>query len=239
MVDTKMKYNKRNGDYIHKEYPKSCAPDDFWGQVKRTVNGVPVPQEQINMIVSAVNIGLKLNKDDVLLDIGCGNAALSHYFINSCSQIFGVDFSKYLISVAKANFEQQPYFTFEEMDAVQYVDWEPNPGRFSKALCYGCLPYLPPLDAVHVLRRLYENFWNIETVYIGNLPDRDRAHLFYRDDKCLEHELDDHTTSIGIWRSKAEMQKLAGDTGWHVRFHHMPRGFYAAHYRYDAVLTKQ
>ena len=226
-------------DYIHKEYPKTCDPDDFWGQVKRTVSGVAVSQAQIDMIVAAVTEGLSLKKDDVVLDIGCGNGALSHYFFDSCCQMFGIDFSEYLISVAKANFEKPPFYLFKEIDAAHYVDWEPETDRFTKALCYGCLPYLSHSDTEHVLYRLSEGFRNITTFYIGNLPDKDRAHLFYGKGQVLGGVLEDRTSPIGIWRTKEEMTELATNTRWNVRFHSMPDNFYAAHYRYDAVLSKK
>ena len=54
------------GDYIHKEYPKTCRPDDFWGQVKRTVHGKPVSQDQIDMIIYAIRNGLSLSHEDIL-----------------------------------------------------------------------------------------------------------------------------------------------------------------------------
>ena len=38
---------------FYKEHPKTCDPEDFWGQVKRTVNGKPIPQAQIDMIVES------------------------------------------------------------------------------------------------------------------------------------------------------------------------------------------
>jgi SAM-dependent methyltransferase len=232
------KSNISKGEYIHKEYPKTCAPDDFWGQVKRTVKGVAVSQAQIDMIIGAIKEGLCLSKEDVLLDIGCGNGALSRYFFNDCSQLFGVDFSEYLISVAKANFEKSPFYIFKEIDAVNYVDWELEAGRFTKALCYGCLPYLSFIEAEYVLRQLSERFFHITTIYIGNLPDKERAHLFYEDGTDLSGVLDDKTSPIGIWRSKEELTKLAFATGWSVKFHNMPADFYAAHYRYDAILSR-
>jgi hypothetical protein len=49
-------------NYIYKELPKLCEPDDFLGQVKRTVNGKPVSQEQIDIIIAAITNGLKLKK---------------------------------------------------------------------------------------------------------------------------------------------------------------------------------
>lgn len=227
----------RKSDYIHKEYPKTCAPDDFWGQVKRTVNGVPVSQNQIDMIVGAVRNGLSLDRKDVLLDIGCGNGALSRYFFNDCSQMLGIDFSKYLISVAKTNFENPPFFTFKESDAASYVNIEPEPARFTKALCYGCFSYLKFAEAEHVLRQISKRFLNIKTLFIGNLPDRERADLFYKKGTDFKSLLDDHTSPIGIWRSKEEMAKLAFDTGWDANFCTMPPDFYAAHYRYDVILS--
>jgi len=99
------KSNISKGDYIHKEYPKTCASDDFWGQVKRTVKGVAVSQVQIDMIIGAIREGLCLGEEDALLDIGCGIDALSHYFFQDCGQLLGIDFSEYHISVAKTNID--------------------------------------------------------------------------------------------------------------------------------------
>jgi SAM-dependent methyltransferase len=225
-------------DYIHKEYPKTCAPDDFWGQVKRTVNGVAVSQTQINMIIAAIREGLYLDKGDTLLDIGCGNGALSRYFFNNCNQLLGIDFSEYLISVAKANFEKPPSYFFKEIDAVSYVESEVETGRFTKALCYGCFPYLSFKDAESILRKISERFFNVTTIYVGNLPDKVRAHLFYKEGTDLRNVLDDNTSPLGIWRSKDEMAELAFATGWNAKFHDMPDDFYAAHYRYDAILSR-
>lgn len=66
--------------YRHLEFPKTKARDDFWGQISRTVNGEPVSEKDIGEIVTAIRQGLELESSDVVLDIGCGNGALSRYF---------------------------------------------------------------------------------------------------------------------------------------------------------------
>lgn len=93
-------------DSIYKQYPSAMAPGDFWRQIKRTVNGEPVSDEQISMIVSAIRDALAFSPEDQLLDLACGNGALSQYFFDECENFLGVDVSEILIDVAKRYFEQ-------------------------------------------------------------------------------------------------------------------------------------
>jgi cyclopropane fatty-acyl-phospholipid synthase-like methyltransferase len=223
--------------FDHNEHAKSRALDDFWGQVRRTINGVPVSDDQIKMIVDTIRSALNLKSDDSLLDIACGNGALSHLLFESCSKYRGVDLSEHLISVAKANFEILPQYQFTQQDAVEYVQAEPSPESFSKVLCYGSFSYLPQADAAEVLRILFEKFVCVQTVFIGNLPDRNLASEFYKKQPDVE-EVSDNCSQIGIWRTRSEFTKLANDAGWKVKFSTMPSEFYASYYRYDALLSR-
>ena len=38
-------------DHAHKVYPKQFERDDFWSQIKRTVNGKPVSEEDSVQII--------------------------------------------------------------------------------------------------------------------------------------------------------------------------------------------
>lgn len=227
-----------DSDYIYKELPKTKPRDDFWGQVSRSVHGKPVAQEQIDMIVKAVKEGLAFSHNDVLLDIACGNGALAAYFFADISEYYGVDHSDYLIGVAKEYFEKPPNIVFEAIDAASYIYKELNPGRFRKCLCYGSFAYFSFEDAERILKGLSERFSNIQTVYIGNLPDKERAHLFYPDGKDYSQLLEDRKSPIGIWRSRDEFVGLAHKTGWDIDFRMMPKEFFNAHYRYDVILRR-
>ena len=219
-------------------YPTTLHSKDYWGQVKRTVNGVPVSEAQIEMIVLAIEreLALKDGCFDKLLDIGCGNGALSALLFRKLSSFLGVDYSDFLISVAKRDFESLPDFRFEMADAMAYVLSESEPQRFNKVLCYGCFSYFP--EAESFLRVVHERFTKVERVFIGNLPDRDRAPLFYRDGLPGKDELENHDSKIGIWRSKEEFEALARRANWICHFSDMPEFFYASHYRYDVTLTR-
>jgi cyclopropane fatty-acyl-phospholipid synthase-like methyltransferase len=222
----------------YKEYPKTLDRDDLWGQVRRTVNGKPVPQEQIAMIVQAIRNELQLCTDDVVLDLACGNGALASHLIDDCGLIHGVDWSEYLIEVANSRFALPDKTTFLVDDAAHYVENEPDPGRFTKVLCYGSFSFFTEEDAVRVLTGLARRFVNVKRIFIGNLPDAARADRFYPTGRDYREELRNHTAAIGVWRSKAELRELARATGWEPKILVMPEAFYASHYRFDAILTR-
>lgn len=224
--------------FDHDEFAKSCQPDDFLGQTRRTVQGKPVSEEQIRMIIETITSKLAIKPDDGLLELACGNGFLSRFFFDSCSTYLGVDMSEYLISVAKKNFEKLPQYRFEMKGAAEYVHEEPHPERFSKVLCYASFCYFPAMDAADVLRTLHDKFTNVHTVFIGNLPDRERAAEFYKSRQPSTEELADCSTAIGTWRTRDEFKKLAGDAGWKVKFSTMPQEFFSSYYRYDVLLSR-
>jgi len=234
MTDEKPIYPKFNYD----THARTCAPDDFLGQTRRTVQGVPLPAEQINMIVEAVNFGLGLKSDDVLLELACGNGALSQFLFNSCKEYLGIDVSEYLISIAKKNFEKLPEYQFLMQGGLEYVKQEQHPERFSKALCYAGFQYFSVDEATEILSTLFIKFSHIQSFFIGNLPDKDHMEKFYKTRLPSEDELSDHLTAIGTWRTRSEFEQLAKNSGWKVKFSIMPSDFHASYYRYDVLLSR-
>ncbi len=230
--------NHQSTVFDHNAYARTKDSTDFWGQIRRTVNGKPVSEEQIMMIVTAIRESLQLRPVDVVLDLACGNGALSNFLFEYCSSLHGVDFSEFLISVAKDHFEREPNLTFKLNDITTYLQTENTPERFTKALCYGSFSYLTEDDAIKTLTSLCSKFYNVEHLFIGNLPDFDRKHIFYTKNTPPSEEYKLNTTSIGIWRTKNEMASLAESAGWNVMFSEMPEKFYSSGYRYDVLLTR-
>ncbi len=236
-----------NANAAERDYPtvdydahaRTCAPDAFWAQVKRTVHGKPVPDEQIDLIVEEIKRQLTLTPADVVLDLACGNGALSQRLVDGCSALVGVDLSPYLIDIANRHFAQAPRVSFVADGAAQYLRAEPAPERFTKVLCYGSFAYFSEEDARATLALLNTRFVNVESVFIGNLPDRARAAAFYAPREPLPGELDDHQAQIGLWRTREAFADMAGDAGWDASFSTMPGGFFSVHYRYDVLLRRR
>lgn len=224
--------------FSYDEHARTCSPDDLLGQVRRTVNGEPLSDDQISMIIQTIKSKLNFKHDDVLLELACGNGALSNFLFYLCKGYLGIDISKYLISVAKKNFEILPAYQFRAQGAIEYIRQENEPERFTKALCYAGFQYFPDHDAIEILGVLFIKFKNIQNVFIGNLPDKACVDKFYRSRKPAMNELSDPHTAIGIWRTKNEFEQLANKAGWKVRITAMPEKFHASHYRYDALLSR-
>lgn len=224
-------------EFDHKEYPKLVGDKDYWAQVKRTVNGQPVSDSDIAMITTAIRQGLQLKAggQDHLLDLGCGNGALTSLFYDSLATALGVDFSEYLIEIAQRDFQVKSRFEYLVDDAHHFLDTTPQGETFNKVLMYGCFAYFP--DAQATLELLRARCPNVERVFIGNMPDLNLASKFYYKGLPDESELRDFDSKIGIWRTEEEFHALADAAGWQAAFPRMPTGFYAAHYRYDVVLT--
>lgn len=225
--------------YFHKEFPKTRPETDFWGQVKRSVNGQSVSEEQIEQIVLAIQNQLRLLKHDVLLDLGCANGALTDRLFARCQGGTGVDFSEYLIGIAQKYFQKLPERAYCMSDAVDFVRSTQDTGRFTKALCYGVFQYLPSDRAYELLSIVSDRLPTISDLFLGNLPDKSKLGDFFRERDYVPGIEDDPHSAIGIWRTEDEISKLAYDCGWQVTCSHMPKEFFSAHYRFDALLRRR
>jgi SAM-dependent methyltransferase len=221
------------------DYPKSLPRTAFWAQVRRTVAGKPVPEEQITLIHEQIATKLELRTDDVLLDLACGNGALSARLLSRCGQLVGVDHSAYLVGIALEHFHRPPRTAFLVEEAGNYCRTTPDAAKFTKALCYGSFSYFSVREASVVLEALFGRFGNLSRVLIGNLPDRSRAPEYYASRAIEPDDLDSHETQFGIWWDRLKLSDLARRSGWHATVCTMPANFYAAAYRFDLLLTRR
>jgi SAM-dependent methyltransferase len=225
--------------YDYRVFPKTFERHDFWRQVGRTVNGEPVPPEQIQMIVDAIKSALVFSPADVVLDLACGNGALSSRFYDSCRDLHGVDRSDYLIGVAKEYFERIPHYTYETADVGEFLESHRTPNRYTKCLCYGSFAYFSRELTDTVLRILAERFRSVSRVFIGNLPNRLAAPDFFRArDIDFKSAIDEPDSPIGLWWDQGELRKLATESGWLLELRTMPKEFFGSHYRFDVVLIR-
>lgn len=221
----------------YETHARTCDPKDFQSQVMRW----PTDQEQIALTIEGIARGIEIAPEDVVLDLCCGNGAITDPILARCRGGVGVDRSPYLIDVAKANFERPPDRVYRLSDALEYVQVTDDTDRITKVLCYGAFQYLPEANAADTLLALRRRFPRVQRVFIGKLPDLARAGIIWRREFGSEpwslHDLKRHDTHLGIWRTEDEVTKLTTISGWRTEISRMPPAFYGAHYRFDAILT--
>jgi len=220
---------------FYKDWPQQCAPDDYWGQVRRTVGGKPIDPAQIDLIVDHMARLLVLLEGDRLLELCCGNGALSTRWFTRCAGGVGVDFSEPLVEVARRDFTRggTDVFLLESVVDFAEAEWQGVP--FDKALCYGSIQYLTREQVSRTLEGLRHPSFGINRFVIGNLPDRDRESVF-RGDRA-PFPLDDPDSAIGVWWTREELARVADAAGWSATFEDLPLDSYQHHYRFDAVLV--
>lgn len=222
-------------DYI--EQPKMLPEDDFWGQVKRTIAGKPVGEDQIAMIVHAVLEGLRAGPSDELLDLACGNGALTVRLYDNFKSALGIDISEYLIEIGNRYFARPPHYRFVASDVVSYVSQEPDPNRFTRVLCYAGFQYFTREEERAVLETVRRRFTKVERFFIGNVPDRNRCKNFFGERTPLPGELDDPRSQIGRWTTESEFSQLVRSLGWLPEFTRMPDAYFTSQNRFDVTLT--
>lgn len=224
---------------IHKDYPKSVERDDFWGQIKRTVNGQPVSEKDIQKIINVIQSNLKLDKNrSHLLDLGCGNAALASYLFPRVKAYTGVDFSEYLIGVAKEFFSDPKVNEYVISDISGFLNAPHQKDHYTEVLCYGVMAYLSRTELDEMLQILADEYPSVKGVFVGNIPDLDKASDFYAKRKITDYDVNDYTSAIGVWWTKKNIGALALKAGWNFTISKMDSDFYASEYRFDLLLTR-
>jgi len=224
-------------DYIHKEYPKTVGRKEFWKQIKRTVNDNVVSENDILSIVDQINKYLIFNKKDHLLDLGCGNAALANYFFTSINKYTGVDFSEYLLGVAKEFFNKDNVSYILD-EAENFVIKNENSEIYTKILIYGVAAYLKKNSLINILQKIRKEFKNTKKIFIGNLPNKYKAQKFYKNRSVKNYDLNDFQSTIGIWWDPDELKKICNKIGFRSSIIFMPKNFYGSKYRFDILLSK-
>ncbi|QDT13556.1 class I SAM-dependent methyltransferase [Planctomycetes bacterium K23_9] len=234
-----MNQRSEGQDFLHKEYPKQFARDEFWKQIKRTVNGESVSEQDIEQIVDQISSHLALGSRDHVLDLGCGNGALAARFFDRVDRYTGVDFSAYLLEVANEYFQPRCEVQYVEADIRSVDHYLTQASSANKVLIYGCIGYLSATDVGQLLARLRDGLPNLQNVFIGNVADQSRAADFFAARNIVEYQLDDPSSPIGVWWEQDDFIQMGSAVGFDTHCVSMPSEFYGGTYRFDVVLKKR
>lgn len=205
-------------------------------QVDMTYNGKEVDDAQIDLRVKAINQNLLLAKDDVLLDICCGNGLVTDKLAGTVNRIYGVDFSEGLITVANGK-NQHASVSYEVGDITKI-----NLSKYSsinKVNVYSGLQCIS-LDELRMFLEQIAAYKKPLLVYCANVPDKEKLWNYYDNDEKKAFYLQREAQGkphMGTWFNKGDITRMTESLGLDCRFLDIDKGLNTNYYRFDVLLN--
>jgi len=210
---------------------------DLFFQVGKTINKRPVNSLILKNMIEDIVQSLKLSKDDVLMELCCGNGLLTYPLSNFSKFIYAFDFTKQMIDNAE-KFNHKINIIYKEgnanSDFFKLFDFEEKPNKFliNDSLAYFTLDDLKAIMAIIVRNS------NSFSFYITGIPCEELKWNFYdteerKKDYFSNLETGDiYNSGMGRWWFHSELQGVAMEFGLKCTIE-MPSKFY--NYRMNAL----
>jgi SAM-dependent methyltransferase len=213
--------------------------EDALAQVGRTVGGRPIGPEQIDRLTAAIEDALDLRASDVLADLCCGNGLITVRLARLCAAVVGVDYSRELIAVARADYGAAN-IAYLQRGAEEIGPRDFPPPGLNKVVMNQGLQYFDEA----MLRRLLTNLEACAgrgmTLFLTDIPDAARLRAFYDTPERwaeFERRRAAGQEALGTWWSRDHLRGVLEDHGYGVEFR-VDDARFTAHYRFDLLATK-
>ncbi len=183
---------------------------------------------------------LDLQKDDMVLDIGCGTGLVSLALSPMVATVRGIDLSPRLVERARINVEGVDNIT---VDVGSITETGESDSSYSKVLAYSVLQYLDSEDAARracaeVARVLVPSGRGL----LAANPDPQKRELYeerVRTDTPPEHrkaalDILDHV----LWVSPERLEELARACGLEAKMAPISPRIWQHFYMYNLIVTK-
>lgn len=224
--------------YWKKKFNRSALEylDSPFKQVGKTVCGIPVGPEQLDLIVAQVMEYLSLDKSSYLADLGCGNGLITRRIASQIDRVDGFDISENLIKIA----QKPPSIKNSCFLCCDIINHNfSKPSRYSHVLIYEVIQHLSNIEINKLFKQIY-TFSNAKT-FIGSIPDAERIYDFYDtpEKKCFyEKSIANGEPHLGKWWHKGELQDLASEHNFDIEFVNQNPKLYTSYYRFDCTVTR-
>ena len=223
------------------QHPTNFEETDFLQQMGKTVSGKSITPEQFEAQIASIIDALEIQKNDLVLDLCCGNGVITTRISTYCSSIVGIDFSDTLINLA--NKYNKPANTFYDCMSITDENMKNiSKELFTKVYMYEALQHFPEEDIPKILNLLKGITTPNSVIFIGSIPDKDRIWDFYdteerRKDYFYRKSIDQE--AIGVWWQQSEIKKVCLDNGFDCKVLPQNAILHSAHYRFDIRLTQR
>lgn len=202
--------------------------------------------EHYNFETIANNIieKFQVEKEDAVLDLCCGNAALTKFIARSCKKIHGVDHSEMLIATAKKLKAKENITNLQlHQSSAFLIDKIFSENFFDKSFCYFSFQYFKRKERAKLLEKISfvtkHNGW----IFLGDIPDKSRMKNYYESKKNFYREkisrlikLKEGECFLGWWIEPKEILDWCGKNNLKASVIPQSENLPHAHYRFDVLI---
>jgi len=147
-------------------FDKLAEEKDIASQTGRIIE-----QFKLELIAADIKNKLKIKFSDRIIDVGCGNGAITALIAQETPQVVGVDFSQKLL--AQVRKRANVHYYLAESTNLPFGD-----NLFDKGLCYSVIHYLENKELVSTLKELSRVCKPGARILIGDIPDANKMFLY-------------------------------------------------------------
>jgi|LauGreDrversion4_1035100.scaffolds.fasta_scaffold44645_2 2-polyprenyl-3-methyl-5-hydroxy-6-metoxy-1,4-benzoquinol methylase len=203
-------------------------------QVARVLKGEPMKEDLLAKIAAKVSVQLELKKEDKLLDICCGNGALTKLLLPYCDEIVAVDFSEKLIDNAKQFGSNRIQFICENATEFSLNQ------SFDKVLLYFSFQYFESYEeGKQVITNLIKHARSGAIILIGDITDKRHFFNYYNSPKKLFHWIKQrliNKNDMGKFWHPNELLKICDELNVEGTVIKQELWQPYAHYRFDFII---
>ena len=224
------------------DYSRKKGNKNLFEQVAKTVGGKPINDEQFKAIIQDIDNHLKLNSNDILLDLCCGNGLITKEIAKLCKKVIAVDSSEFLIEQAKVHCSRKN-LSYYILDVLKINELESLLNlKFSKVLCYGSLAYFNQKDLELILNDLKDLLKKNHQILFGSVLNKEKIWNFFNTFKrklvyIFKIWLLGKEAGLGKWWKKSEIESVCEKLDYKCTFFPQNDILHTSHYRMDIRLT--
>ena len=210
-------------------------------QVGRTINRKPVSDDVFARTVDFVKTQMKLDEKSELLELCCGNGAVTIPLARVAASVIAVDFSEPLLTELQRKSREQGLSNVETR-LMSATDFSVDTPQFSHILHYAALQHFEESDTICLFEKAKSWLLPGGIFYIGDIPDREKLWVFANTpeyERAYFDSVKNGTPAIGTWYEHTFLRKLAEYAHFsHCEIIEQPSWQINSRYRFDIKLVK-
>jgi ubiquinone/menaquinone biosynthesis C-methylase UbiE len=231
-----------NLERVYAQKVRTAATGDLLFQVGHTEGGRAISAAQFSAMVGDLRALLELSPQDRLLDLCCGNGAVTAVLAPEVAATVGLDLVEDLVAVARRQDPGGAHVRYLQCDlrrlpALPALDEEP----FSRVLLHAALQHFKPADFKPLMREILRRSRPDVVIVFGFVPEAGKQKFLFNTPRKRLYNwyLRARRRDVfGHWWSRAQLTQACAELGLSCSFHPVHDSLRASSHRFNMRIKR-